>query len=81
VAATSSLQLRAISNFGTPSATATINCEFKIIIEIEIAILSVPTRIWLAPIGEAFRQVFIPFLFKLGGFRLCENRQGGCFSA
>src|SRR5229473_2892554 len=34
----SSLQLRAISNFGTLSATATINCEFKIIIEIEIGI-------------------------------------------
>jgi hypothetical protein len=38
VAAASSWQLRAISNFGTWSATATTNCELKIIIEIEIGI-------------------------------------------
>jgi hypothetical protein len=38
VAATSSLQLRATSKFGTPSATATTNCEFKTIIEKEIGI-------------------------------------------
>src|SRR5258705_3961831 len=38
VAATSSLQLRAMSKFGTPSATATTNCEFKTIIEKEIGI-------------------------------------------
>jgi len=38
VAAASSLQLRAISNFGTWSATATTSCELKIIIEIEIGI-------------------------------------------
>jgi hypothetical protein len=38
VAATSSLQVRAISNFGTWSATATTNCELKIIIEIETGI-------------------------------------------
>src|SRR4030095_6095603 len=33
-----SLQLRATSKFGTPSATATTNCEFKTIIEKEIGI-------------------------------------------
>src|SRR3981081_3756310 len=38
VAATSSLQLRAISNFGTPSATGITNCELNTIIEIEIGI-------------------------------------------
>jgi hypothetical protein len=38
VAATSSLQLRATSNFGTPSATATTICELKTIIEKEIGI-------------------------------------------
>src|SRR5216110_4109659 len=37
-AATSSLQLRATSKFGTPSATATTNCELKTIIEKEIGI-------------------------------------------
>ncbi len=39
-AAASSLQLRAISNFGTSSATAMTSCELKIIIEIEIGIFS-----------------------------------------
>jgi hypothetical protein len=38
VAATSSLQLRATSKFGTPSATATTICELKTIIEKEIGI-------------------------------------------
>jgi hypothetical protein len=33
------LQFRAISNFGTVSATATTRCELTIIIEIEIRIL------------------------------------------
>jgi hypothetical protein len=32
------LQLRAISNFGTPSATGITNCELNTIIEIEIGI-------------------------------------------
>src|SRR6478609_12063870 len=38
VAATSSLQLRAMSKFGTPSATATTICELKTIIGKEIGI-------------------------------------------
>src|SRR6476620_7561519 len=38
VAATSSLQLREMSNFGTPSATATTICELKTIIGKEIGI-------------------------------------------
>jgi hypothetical protein len=38
VAATSSLQLRAISNFGTPSATGITSCELNMILEIEIGI-------------------------------------------
>jgi hypothetical protein len=40
VAATSSLQFRAISNFGTVSATATTSCELTMIIEIEIGIMA-----------------------------------------
>src|SRR3954463_8451713 len=39
-AAASSLQLRAISNFGTVSATVMTNCELRIIIENEIGICS-----------------------------------------
>src|SRR5882762_2953244 len=42
VAATSSLQLRAISNFGTPSATGMTSCEPNTIIEIEIGIFRPP---------------------------------------
>jgi hypothetical protein len=42
VAATSSLQLRAISNFGTPSATGITSCEPNTIIEIEIGIFRPP---------------------------------------
>src|SRR5437899_11819003 len=42
VAATSSLQLRAMSNFGTPSATGKTSCEFKMIIENEIGIPNLP---------------------------------------
>jgi hypothetical protein len=49
VAATSSLQLRAISNFGTPSATGTSSCEPNTIIEIEIGISGL-LLIWLASI-------------------------------
>jgi len=48
VAATSSLQLRAISNFGTPSATGTTSCEPNTIIEIEIGISGL--LIWLTRI-------------------------------
>src|ERR1700737_1502823 len=39
MAASSSLQLRAISNFGTWSATATTSCELKTIIETETGIV------------------------------------------
>jgi hypothetical protein len=49
VAATSSLQLRAISNFGTPSATGMTSCEPNTIIEIEIGIFGL-LLIWLASI-------------------------------
>src|SRR5712672_3324741 len=42
VAATSSLQLRAMSNFGTPSATGMTSCEPNTIIEIEIGIFRPP---------------------------------------
>ena len=49
MAATSSLQLRAISNFGTPSATGTSSCEPSTIIEIEIGISGL-LLIWLASI-------------------------------
>jgi hypothetical protein len=51
-AAASSLQLRAISNFGTSSATATTSCELKTIIENEIGILP-PARSWLEPLEKA----------------------------
>jgi len=49
VAATSSLQLRAMSNFGTPSATGTTSCEPNTIIEIEIGISGL-LLIWLTGI-------------------------------
>jgi hypothetical protein len=82
VAATSSLQLRAMSNFGTPSATATINCEFKIIIEIEMGIWSLP----ITAAADSFlqrapkRRFHFKFLFKTGRFRLCKIRQESrCF--
>src|ERR1700737_2708059 len=39
MAASSSLQLRAISNLGTWSATATTNCELKTIIDTEIGMV------------------------------------------
>src|SRR5206468_12446766 len=42
VAATSSLQLRAMSKLGTPSATVTTICELKTIIEKEIGIAGLP---------------------------------------
>jgi hypothetical protein len=55
VAATSSLQLRAISNFGTLSATGMTSCEPNTIIEIEIGISGL-LLIWLASIvAEASR--------------------------
>jgi hypothetical protein len=51
------LQLRAISNLGTPSATGTTICELNTIIEKEIGISSL-LLIWLTGIvAEAFRAV------------------------
>src|ERR1700730_40031 len=47
-----SLQLRAISNFGTWSATATTNWELKTIIANEIGIDRPPIRTWL--VGSPF---------------------------
>jgi Protein of unknown function (DUF3551) len=75
VAATSSLQLRVISNFGTPSTTGITNCEPKTIIEIENGIsglLPALTR----PHRER-RHAFTQFLLECRGSRLCENGQAG----
>jgi len=75
VAAASSLQLRAISNFGTWSATATTSCELKIIIEIEIGIFGLLLVFGLtAPQKASWAGSSVSF-YKVDGFRLCENRQ------
>src|SRR5258707_14224048 len=60
-----------MSNFGTPSAMGTINCELNSIIEIEIGIfgllLSRPDR------ARNRRQAFAEILMEFGDVRLCEN--------
>jgi hypothetical protein len=75
VAAASSLQLRAISNFGTWSATATTNCELKIIIEIEIGIFGLPLVFGSTALQKASRTGSSFSFYKTNGTRLCENRQ------
>ena len=69
------MQLLAMSNFGTPSAMGTINCELNNIIEIDIGIssllLSQPDR------ARNRRQAFAEILMDFGSVRLCENRQVG----
>jgi hypothetical protein len=64
VAATSSLQLLAMSNFGTPSATGTTNCVPNTIIETVIGIFGLP----IGPTPSRTAQAFTQFLIELRGF-------------
>src|SRR5437879_13311996 len=59
VAATSSLQLREMSKFGTPSATVTTICELKTIIEKEIGISRL-LRIAAKASGRRWPQPSLP---------------------
>src|SRR6476660_7201693 len=70
VAAASSLQLRAMSNFGTVSATVTNSCELNAIIEIDIAMFSPSSCLVRRYRHEIFRTSILP---RHGGGRLCEN--------
>jgi len=74
VAATSSLQFRPMSNFGTLSATATTKCELTMIID-EMGIMTAQ---------DSGVDPLVQFLFKTHIFRLCENGQaspGGVVAA
>ena len=66
VAVKSSLHVRVTSNTGTPSETATINCELKAIIGTEMGIVATPY-----PICSVRRYPKQYFMGK-DGTRLCE---------
>jgi hypothetical protein len=74
-AAASTLQLRAISNFGTSSATAMTNCELKIIIEIEIGIFGPLLVVGLTRLKKRGPGQLVQFLFNQNSYRAKTDRR------
>ena len=75
MAATSSLQLRATSNFGTLSATGTTSCAPNTIIETVIGISGL--LLVLTPTASNGAKLPPNFYWGFRGLRLCENGQAG----
>jgi hypothetical protein len=74
-AAASTLQLLAISNFGTSSATAMTNCELKIIIEIEIGIFGPLLVVGLTRLKKRRPGQLVQFLFNQNSYRAKTDRR------